>query len=59
MFYGFKFLINLIAIPAVGFSCLIDLMWGICNDWFYMLHDAENIFITFAINLKKNAHKEP
>ncbi|ACH52189.1 hypothetical protein SA22_0944 [Salmonella enterica subsp. enterica serovar Agona str. 22.H.04] len=29
-----SFLINLIAIPAVGFSCLIDLMWGICNDWF-------------------------
>ncbi|ENZ87875.1 hypothetical protein D088_890039 [Salmonella enterica subsp. houtenae serovar 16:z4,z32:-- str. RKS3027] len=29
-----SFLINLIAIPAVGFSCLIDLMWGICNDRF-------------------------
>lgn len=26
---------------------------------FYMHQDAENIFITFAINLKRNAHKEP
>ncbi|APY71435.1 hypothetical protein DTF03_14675 [Salmonella enterica subsp. enterica serovar Krefeld] len=33
-FMVLSFLINLIAIPAVGFSCLIDLMWGICNDWF-------------------------
>ncbi|EDZ31019.1 conserved hypothetical protein [Salmonella enterica subsp. enterica serovar Weltevreden str. HI_N05-537] len=29
-----SFLINLIAIQAVVFSCLIDLMWGICNDRF-------------------------
>lgn len=29
-----SFLINLIVILVVGFSCLIDLMWGICNDWF-------------------------
>lgn len=34
VFYGFKFLINLITIQKVGFSCLIDLMWGICNDRF-------------------------
>ncbi|ASG89160.1 hypothetical protein DLR11_02205 [Salmonella enterica subsp. salamae] len=33
-FMVLSFLINLIAIPAVGFSCLIDLMWGICNDRF-------------------------
>lgn len=33
-FMVLSFLINLIAIPAMGFSCLIDLMWGICNDWF-------------------------
>ncbi|EBJ3274068.1 hypothetical protein D6T91_03685 [Salmonella enterica subsp. houtenae] len=33
-FMGLSFLINLIAIQVVGFSCLIDLMWGICNDRF-------------------------
>ncbi|EAC0472808.1 hypothetical protein D5A36_13190 [Salmonella enterica subsp. enterica] len=33
-FMVLSFLINLIAIPVVGFSCLIDLMWGICNDRF-------------------------
>ncbi|EBW2466463.1 hypothetical protein CBJ98_11785 [Salmonella enterica subsp. enterica serovar Elisabethville] len=33
-FMVLSFLINLIAIQAVVFSCLIDLMWGICNDLF-------------------------
>lgn len=30
-FMVLSFLINLITIQKVGFSCLIDLMWGICN----------------------------
>lgn len=58
-FMVLSFLINLIAIPAVGFSCLIDLMWESVTIGFYRLQDAQNIFITFAINLQRNTHKEP
>lgn len=51
-----SFLINLIAILAVGFSCLIDLMWGICNDRFLQ---ASRCSKHFYYIFDKSADKYP
>lgn len=42
----FSFLIILSTFKAVDLSCLIDLMWGICNDRRRCLAVNKNIFIT-------------